>query len=67
MVMRDPERIDEIIEELRAAWKKMPDMRLGQLVSVAAWIGNNRKYGDDETFSIEDDKMLEGIKHWKEV
>ena len=30
--MRDLARIDRILEKLRAAWKTLPDMRLGQLL-----------------------------------
>jgi hypothetical protein len=30
--MRDPARIDRIIEQLRAAWHRNPDWRLTQLV-----------------------------------
>jgi hypothetical protein len=30
--MRDPNRIDRIIEKLSALWKTQPDMRLGQLL-----------------------------------
>lgn len=30
--MRDPARIDRIINKLRAAWKANPDLRLGQLI-----------------------------------
>ena len=30
--MRDPNRIDSVIEKLRALWKTQPDMRLGQLL-----------------------------------
>lgn len=34
--MRDPERIDEILDMVRHAWKRVPDQRLGQLlVNVA--------------------------------
>lgn len=29
--MRDPSRIDRVIEELRRIWKKYPDLRLWQL------------------------------------
>jgi uncharacterized protein YihD (DUF1040 family) len=40
--MRDPARIDRMIELLREAWHKEPDQRLGQLVtnlsnSTAPW------------------------------
>ena len=30
--MRDPERIDRVVEKLRQLWHKMPDQRLGQLL-----------------------------------
>ena len=33
---RDPARIDEIVDLLRDAWKKNPDLRLCQLISVCA-------------------------------
>lgn len=29
--MRDPARIDPIIEKIRRLWKQYPDLRLGQL------------------------------------
>ena len=32
--MRDPNRIDRIIEKLWATWKTQPDMRLGQLLVI---------------------------------
>ena len=31
--MRDPKRIDVILQEIGASWRKYPDMRLGQLIS----------------------------------
>ena len=55
--MRYPERIDEIIEELRICWKKYPDMRLGQLI----WSLNKSKYRVD-VFQPEDDAWLKWIK-----
>ena len=30
--MRDPARIDVILEQLREVWVKVPDWRLGQLI-----------------------------------
>lgn len=33
--MRDPERIDKIVEELRVFWKMNPDQRLTQLIMNA--------------------------------
>jgi uncharacterized protein YihD (DUF1040 family) len=48
--MRDPIRIDRIIEKLRRAWHANPDLRLGQLIeNVTLWRGN--------IFNIEDDKL----------
>lgn len=37
MKPRDPARIDEIVDLLRAAWKQHPDWRLCQLVSNCAY------------------------------
>ncbi len=34
--MRDPARIDRMLEALRQAWLRAPDLRLGQLVVNAA-------------------------------
>jgi hypothetical protein len=30
--MRDPKRIDEILNRLKTIWKTCPDVRLGQLI-----------------------------------
>ncbi|HEY8805112.1 MAG TPA: hypothetical protein VIM42_08430 [Clostridium sp.] len=54
--MRDPERIDEIIEELRICWKKYPDFRFGQLVY------NINKSSNPDIFYPEDDMWLLWIK-----
>ena len=54
--MRDPNRIDIIIEELRKCWKRNPDLRLGQLIY------NLNKSGNSDIFFPEDDKWLEWIK-----
>lgn len=54
--MRDPNRIDIIIEALRKCWKKHPDQRLGQLIF------NLNKSGNRDVFYQEDDKWLEWIK-----
>lgn len=34
--MRNPDRIDEVLEELGKVWRANPDMRLSQLVFNAA-------------------------------
>jgi len=54
--MRNPNRIDEIIEALRECWKQNSDLRLGQLIY------NLNKSGNRDVFVPEDDKWLEWIK-----
>jgi hypothetical protein len=59
--MRDPDRIDRIVEALRKAWHRNPDWRLNQLVINAS----DTPYDCDEphkcglglVFYIEDDVM----------
>jgi hypothetical protein len=46
--MRDPERIDRMIEHLRQLWHAHPDQRLGQLLC-------NVLQGDLEPWLVEDD------------
>ena len=48
--MRDPERIDRIINKLRGLWHTHPDWRLGQLVS------NLQGPGRQDVFFTEDDE-----------
>ena len=52
--MRDPKRIDRILEKVRTLWKTYPDWRLGQLVV-------NLSGHDAFVFSIEDDIMEEQL------
>lgn len=59
--MRDPARIDEIIEALRTAWKQAPDERLGQFLDNCAMIDRNDNYFS-RLRNMEDDKWLEAIK-----
>lgn len=52
--MRDPERIDEILELLEMYWKKNPDLRLGQIVvniSQSEGYGSEPYYLEDKTIS----------------
>lgn len=48
--MRDPERIDNILERLKVVWKENPDLRLGQLLLVVIKM--------DRLFYIEDEKLI---------
>ena len=55
--MRDPNRIDGILEELRELWKQVPDWRLGQL-----FCNTQRNEGYD-LFFYEDDELINAIKN----
>jgi uncharacterized protein YihD (DUF1040 family) len=52
--MRPAERIPDVLRRLEIAWKKFPDMRLGQLL-LAAW-------GPEGLFNVEDQELVEAIE-----
>lgn len=54
--MRDEERIDRILNKIKTAWKKNPDMRLGQLLINLCIIPD-----DYTTWSMEDGDIEEYI------
>lgn len=56
--MRDPARIEPMLDALRRAWQRCPDLRLGQVVSNAA-----RSHGAwPDVFSVEDDELARGLE-----
>lgn len=57
--MRDPNRIDRILNLIAVLWRRNPDMRLGQLLS------NFADFRSDP-FYIEDDITEEKLKSWLE-
>ena len=61
--MRDPARIDEVLEMLRKVWTLEPDLRLGQLIYNATRICEP---GSSDVFSIEDSKLHEGLVRYLE-
>jgi uncharacterized protein YihD (DUF1040 family) len=52
--MRDPNRIDRIIDKLRRYWREHPDLRLGQIV-----VNMNKTLSDP--FHVEDDVLERAI------
>lgn len=65
--MRDPARIDRVIELLRAAWHASPDLRLGQLISNLT--ANDRSIESDsdihnEIWCREDDHWEASMREW---
>lgn len=55
--MRDPARIDRMIEKLRALWHAHPDQRIGQLVV------NLTRGGEPYVFHTEDSSYERAIDH----
>ena len=55
--MRDPKRIDVVIEAVKEEWKKEPDWRLGQLI-----VNISRAAGKMDPFFLEDDMLMKVIK-----
>lgn len=53
--MRDPERIDKVLDEIRKIWKNMPDLRLFQLLL-------NLEHYDAPLYQIEDDELVARLK-----
>lgn len=51
--MRDPARIEPILELLMEYWKRDPDYRLGQLICVIS----KRSGGDGDPFNMEDSRL----------
>ena len=59
--MRDINRIEPFMNELTEIWYTVPDLRFGQLIE------NFKKFAEvEDLFYIEDDKMLEVLKKFKE-
>ncbi len=58
--MRDPKRIPEILNELKAIWGSFPDLRLGQLLLNAV--------RDPVLYYLEDEEIIKILKdHYSEV
>ncbi len=61
--MRNPKRIDRIINLARELWHTYPDWRLGQLISNVIGDDNFIFYMEDDEF---EEKLLELKKKLKE-
>jgi uncharacterized protein YihD (DUF1040 family) len=55
--MRDPERIPEMLEVLRAAWEAHPDLRLGQLLWNLREENPHLTYVVNMFYNMEDDVL----------
>jgi uncharacterized protein YihD (DUF1040 family) len=61
--MRDPERIEQILDVLREVWTQDPDLRLGQIMVIAI----RPSEPCQEIFGAEDDVVLEGLKSYRRL
>ena len=59
--MRDPARIDRILDKLKIYWHKNPDLRLGQLVYNLSPVDPVILRSD--VFYLEDNKLEEALDH----
>ncbi|MBQ1734735.1 MAG: hypothetical protein II038_07630 [Lachnospiraceae bacterium] len=57
--MRDINRIEPMLEELKCVWEQYPDLRLGQLICDIV--------PEDKLYYIEDNLMMKQIRLWKQT
>lgn len=62
--MRDPDRIDDMLDLIREVWQGNPELRLGQLIVNAARM---HKSTSDNIFYIEDGSLAKGLRHYLEL
>jgi uncharacterized protein YihD (DUF1040 family) len=61
--MRDPERIDRILNLIAVIWRRNPDLRLGQLLySFAGFEGDIFNCEDDKTEKLLEENLKEGLR-----
>jgi len=60
--MRDPKRIDEILERLAKVWKQYPDLRLSQLILNIDLDHDGPTDGWPRLFYMEDSELIEEIE-----
>jgi hypothetical protein len=60
--MRDPKRIEPILEEIRRIWTACPDLRLAQLLVNVI----RSPEPCPQIFYFEDDKLLERLRAYPE-
>lgn len=53
--MRDPKRIDTILNRIKRIWNKYPDLRLGQLIV-------NVISDDSILYMLEDEEMIRSLE-----
>ena len=51
--MRDPKRIDDVLDRIKVIWKSFPDLRFVQLILNSL---------SDDDYYLEDDKFIEKLE-----
>jgi len=59
--MRNPKRIEKIMSIVERIWKKEPDLRFGQIITVIDSLSDN------DIFHIEDDEVIELLKQFEKT
>ena len=54
-MVRNPERIPEVLEAVKQHWKEYPDQRLGQLICNIA----RKEHGNPDPFDLEDNDLMD--------
>jgi len=57
--MRDINRIEPMLNDLKELWQKHPDLRLCQLLS---WLAGNSGWKNNDLFYLEDNVVMERIQ-----
>jgi len=56
--MRDPKRIEDILDRIKAIWEKHPDFRLGQLICNVI--------PESIIYYVEDNDMIDAVEKYYE-
>lgn len=59
--MRDPKRIEKVLNVIRLVWSECPDLRLMQLILNALYKSDQMVVSDQSVFYIEDEVLMKTI------
>lgn len=59
--MRDPKRINEIMDKLKKRWEKVPDMRFYQFLIALTYEVYNDNPDIHDMFYLEDDRFIKTL------
>lgn len=62
--MRDPERIDKVLNVIKLVWSECPDLRLIQLLLNSLHEASEIVVSVDSVFNIEDEELMKAIAEY---